>query len=140
MKIKKRSAGAVVFFKEGEKILYLLLRAYKNWDFPKGEIEPGEDELESAKREVAEETELTDLKFYDDFIETPPYSSGKIARFYIAKSPTRKITLPISSELGRPEHHEYRWLSYEEAKSLLNERLKTVLEWADQKIKALKSH
>jgi len=140
MKIKKRSAGAVVFFKEGEKILYLLLRAYKNWDFPKGEIELGEDELEAAKREVAEEIGLTNLKFYDDFIETPPYSSGKIARFYIAESPTRKITLPISVELGRPEHHEYRWLSYEEAKSLLNERLKTVLEWADEKIKALKNH
>jgi len=140
MKIKKRSAGAVVFFKEGEKILYLLLRAYKNWDFPKGEIEPGEDPFEAAKREVAEETGLTNLKFYDDFIETPPYSSGKIARFYIAQSPTKNITLPVSVELGRPEHHEYRWLSYEEAKSLLNERLKTVLEWADEKIKALKNH
>jgi len=140
MKIKKRSAGAVVFFKEGEKILYLLLRAYKNWDFPKGEIEPGEDELEAAKREVAEETGLTDLKFYDDFIETPPYSSGKIARFYIAQSPTKKVTLPISPELGQPEHHECRWFSYEEAKSLLNERLKTVLEWTDEKIKTLKNH
>ena len=41
----------------------LVLRAYKNWDFPKGLVEPGEDPIDTAKREAIEETGLTDLEF-----------------------------------------------------------------------------
>jgi len=138
MKVKSKSSGAVVFFVEGNKILYLLLRAYRNWDFPKGGIEQSEDPLEAAKREVAEETGLTGLRFYDDFIETPPYGRGKVARFYIAESKTKEVTLLVSTELGRPEHHEYRWAPYEEARALLNDRLKAVLDWAHEKIRSLR--
>ena len=35
---------------------YLLLRAYKHWDFPKGMVEADEAPLAAARREVAEET------------------------------------------------------------------------------------
>jgi bis(5'-nucleosidyl)-tetraphosphatase len=137
MKVKSKSSGAVVFFVEGNKVLYLLLRAYRNWDFPKGKTEDSESPLEAAGREVAEETGLTNLRFYDDFTETPPYGSGKVARFYIAESKTKEVTLPVSPELGRPEHHEYRWVPYEEARTLLNDRLKAVLDWAHEKVCAL---
>ena len=137
MKVKSKSSGAVIF-REGNKVLYLLLRAYRNWDFPKGGIEQSEDPLEAAKREVAEETGLTGLWFYDDFIETPPYGRGKVARFYIAESKTKEVTLPVSTELGRPEHNEYRWVPYEEARVLLNDRLKDVLDWAHEKIRAIR--
>lgn len=137
MKVKSKSSGAVVFFVEGNKVLYLLLRAYRNWDFPKGKTEGSESPLEAARREVAEETGLTSLRFYDDFTETPPYGRGKVARFYIAESKTKEVTLPVSPELGRPEHHEYRWLPYEEARALLNDRLKAVLDWAHEKVCAI---
>lgn len=36
--------------------LTLILRAYHHWDFPKGLREAGEQPLETAIREVAEET------------------------------------------------------------------------------------
>jgi len=137
MKVKSKSSGAVVFFVEGNKVLYLLLRAYRNWDFPKGKIEGSENPLEATRREVAEETGLTNLLFCDDFTETPPYGSGKVARFYIAESKTKEVTLQVSPELGRPEHHEYRWVPYEEARTLLNDRLKAVLEWAHEKVRAI---
>jgi hypothetical protein len=42
--------------------------------------------------------------------------------------------LPVSPELGRPEHHEYRWVTYEEARSLLPLRLLPILEWAREKL------
>ena len=36
------SAGAVIVRGHGEARRYLILRAYRNWDFPKGRVEPGE--------------------------------------------------------------------------------------------------
>jgi 8-oxo-dGTP pyrophosphatase MutT (NUDIX family) len=36
----------------------------------------------------------------------------------------------VSPELGRPEHHEWRWVSYDEAEELLPPRLGIVLDWA----------
>ena len=44
------------------------------------------------------------------------------------------IMLPVSPELGRPEHHEYRWISFDEAEDLLPPRLAVVLEWAKKTI------
>ena len=134
MRIKTISAGAVIFYWENDRPVYLLLRAYRNWDFPKGEIKPEEHPLETAKREVAEETGLTDVIFYDNVTETPPYGKGKVAMFYIAEAKTKDVFLPISPDLGRPEHHEWKWLPYDDARALLNERLKAILEWAHQKI------
>lgn len=115
---------------------YLLLRAFNYWDFPKGEVEPGEEPLESAVREVAEETSLTGLRFRwgRDYTETPRYAHNKIARYYLAEAPNGQVELPVNPELGRPEHHEYRWLSREQAEGLLNERLRAVLGWAAQKL------
>jgi len=127
-----RAAGAVVFRRGDRGIRLLLLRAYKNWDFPKGLVEPGENELAAAKREVEEETGLADLDypFGDEFKETVPYSGNKVARYYLAETDVEKIELPVSPELGRPEHHEYRWVSFDEAEDLLPPRLFVVLEWA----------
>jgi bis(5'-nucleosidyl)-tetraphosphatase len=110
----------------------LVLRAYKNWDFPKGRVELGEEPLDAAKREAAEETGLLDLRFTfgDAYRETLPYAAGKVARYYIAETSEETIRLPIAHELGRPEHHEWRWVGFDEAEHLLPPRLSLVLEWA----------
>ena len=127
-----RAAGAVVFRRSDKGIRLLVLRAYKNWDFPKGTIEPGEDALAAARREVEEETGLAALgyPFGDAFRETVPYANNKVARYYLAETDAEKIVLPVSPELGRPEHHEFRWVSFDEAEDLLPPRLAAVLEWA----------
>jgi 8-oxo-dGTP pyrophosphatase MutT (NUDIX family) len=136
MNAPHRAAGAVVFRRSERGIRLLVLRAYKNWDFPKGLIEPGEDALAAARREVLEETGLADLAypFGDEFKETLPYSGNKVARYYLAQTDAEKIELPVSPELGRPEHHEYRWISFDEAEDLLPPRLAVVLEWAKKTI------
>jgi 8-oxo-dGTP pyrophosphatase MutT (NUDIX family) len=136
MNAPHRAAGAVVFRRSDRGIRLLALRAYKNWDFPKGLVEPGEDALAAARREVLEETGLADLAypFGDEFKETLPYSGNKVARYYLAETDAEKIELPVSPELGRPEHHACRWISFDEAEDLLPPRLAVVLEWAKKTI------
>ena len=136
MKPAPRAAGAVVFRRSERGIQLLLLRAYKNWDFPKGLVEPGENELDAAKREVREETGLAELDYPygEEFKETLPYAGAKVARYYLAETDAEKIDLPVSPALGRPEHHEYRWVSFDEAEGLLPPRLAIVLDWAKKTI------
>lgn len=131
-RVTRHSAGVVVLRPFDGTPSCLLLRCFGYWDFPKGEIQPGEEPLQAARREVAEETSLTDLDFRwgEVFIETPPYGGGKVARYYLAESPSGRVTLPVNPELGRPEHHEYRWVELEQAPALLNPRLQRVLAWA----------
>jgi len=136
MNAPRRAAGAVIFRRSDRGIRLLVLRAYRNWDFPKGMLEPGEDALAASRREVEEETGLAGLgyPFGDEFKETLPYSGNKVARYYLAETDAEKIVLPVSPELGRPEHDEYRWVSFDEAEDLLPPRLAVVLEWAKKTI------
>ena len=136
MKAAPRAAGAVVFRRGERGVRLLLLRAFKNWDFPKGLVEAGEEQLACAKREVEEETGLSELDFPfgDEFKETLPYAGKKVARYYLAETEEVEVTLPVSPELGRPEHHEYRWVSFDEAEELLPPRLAVVLDWAKKTI------
>jgi 8-oxo-dGTP pyrophosphatase MutT (NUDIX family) len=119
---------------------WLMLRAYHNWDFPKGEVELGEDPLAAARREVKEETTLAALSmpWGYDYRETAPYR-GKVARYYLAEAPNGEVSLPVSAELGRPEHHEFRWLDLQQAKALAPARLQPILAWAAERICRLDS-
>ena len=66
---QETSSGAVVYKKENNEFLFLLVYSVRNkeWGFPKGHIEKGETELETAKREIFEETGIKNLKFIDGF-------------------------------------------------------------------------
>ena len=127
------SAGVVVVRQDGGAWRYLLLRAFRHWDFPKGTVEAGERPRAAAVREVAEESGLAALEFRwgDAFCETEPYGRGKVARYYVAESPAGEVHLRVNPALGRPEHHEYRWLGYREARVLLVPRVARVLDWAE---------
>ena len=103
MKGPVKAAGCVVFRRTPRGARYLVLRAFKNWDFPKGLVDTGEDQLACAKREVAEETGLTklDYPFGDEFRETVPYAGNKVARYYLAETEEVEIVLPDSAKIGR---------------------------------------
>jgi 8-oxo-dGTP pyrophosphatase MutT (NUDIX family) len=130
------SAGVVVVRSGPTGWLFLLLRAYRNWDFPKGVVEPGEDPLAAARREVREETLIADLRFSwgEEYRETAPYSNNKIARYYLAETDTEGVTLPVSPELGRPEHNEARWMDLVGALSVSSPRIAPILRWAAEKL------
>src|SRR5579859_1399920 len=95
------SSGVVVVNVAQRKLKFLLLRAYKNWDFPKGLVEPGEQPIDAALREVREETTLDNLSFDwgTQFIDTGPYNKGKISRYYLARSIETHISLPVNPAL-----------------------------------------
>ena len=126
------SAGVVVVSRPDDGWRVLLLRVYNYWDCPKGVVEPGEDPLATARREVREETSIDDLEFRwgGEFVETPPYGKNKVARYYLATTAQESVALPVSAELGRPEHHEYRGLTFDAAAALAVPRLAAVLGWA----------
>ena len=130
----KLSCGIVIVRQAEDAWLTLILRAYHNWDFPKGICEEGEQPFDAAKREVEEESGIVELLFDwgDRCIETGPYNKGKVARYYLARTHQEEVEMGISPELGRPEHSEYRWVGFDEAYDLTAPRVREVVVWARQ--------
>jgi len=136
----ERSAGAIIFRKTDNKILFLSLRypaishrAKKEyWDFPKGHIEPGETEGKTVRREVEEETGITEFKFISKFRETIKYffkwegkTIFKTVAFYLLETKTEEVKIS-------KEHLGYKWLSFEEAlKQLTFDNAKEILRKAN---------
>ncbi len=128
------SCGAVIVRETEDGWVTLMLRAYHNWDFSKGSCEEGESPMDAAIREIGEETGITDLEFAwgDRYTDTGPYNRGKTARYYLAKTSQESVEMGIAPELGRPEHHEYRWMNFDEAYDLSAPRVRLVVQWARQ--------
>lgn len=135
-RIPRLSAGVVVVRDTPDGWRFLLLRAFNHWDFPKGMVEHGEEALTAARREVREETLIDDLYFDwgERYRETGPYSRGKVARYYLARTTTEAVSLPVLPELGRPEHNEYRWVTLDSARKLVSVRVRPILDWAAEQL------
>lgn len=128
MKFEK-SAGAIIFRRgqDGQKQFLLLHypsmshRSKKDyWDFVKGHVEKGEDEIATVRREATEETGLSDLEFIGGFRMAMKYFFYhkkdlilKTAIFYLAKTNTEAIALS-------GEHNDYIWLPYQDACQMLS--------------------
>jgi len=111
----EKSAGAIVYLAEGRKRLYLILHYEEgHWDFPKGKMEKGESEEETIRREVREETGITDIDF-KDFREGINYSFRRDGEtvykeviFRLARTKEKEVKLSF-------EHTAYKWLPYKDA-------------------------
>jgi 8-oxo-dGTP pyrophosphatase MutT (NUDIX family) len=135
MRARTMSAGVVVLRREADDWQCLLLRAFRYWDFPKGKVEAGELPQQAAIRETEEETTITELEFHwgdDTYLETGPYAQGKIARYYIAQTTQFEVGLPVNPEIGRAEHEEYRWLTFDQALKIASPRVAQVIRWAQE--------
>ena len=133
-----QSAGYVIVDRDDRTVL--CVRAYANWDFPKGHLEDGESHRGAAIRETSEEVSLEIGADYKD-IGIPPvavtYGTGKgkkTATYFFADRISKTDPfLPVSPELGRPENDQYAWVSYEDLLGLMPGRLQPVaqalLDW-----------
>lgn len=135
MNMAKEFSAGIVIVKNNQ---FLMLRSFSYWESgPKGKVEQGEEPFQAALREAKEETSLTDFNFKwgETYTETEPYGKRKkIARYYIAELLSGEVDLPINPELGKPEHNEFRWATYDEAILLTNERIQKILTWAQDQV------
>lgn len=114
--IEETSAGIVIFRKEKEKKLFLLLHYPSgHWDFVKGKMEKGETTHQTAIREAKEETGITDITFVENFEEWISYNfkyQGELVQkkvvFFLAETKTKEIKISH-------EHSGYTWLEYNES-------------------------
>lgn len=110
-RMEERSAGALIFHREGSERLYLLLKyPAGHWDFPKGNIEKGETPAETMVREVREETGLSDVvavpgfeKVIDYFYNRDGKRVHKQVVFFLAESKKDSVTISF-------EHQKFAWL------------------------------
>ena len=105
----ERSAGIIIFRREEGGVQFLLIKnaAHGHWDFPKGHIDAGEDEMQAALREAREEAALKELKIIPDFRQTIHYevkSKPKTVVYFLAE------TRPDTQVKLSAEHTEHRWL------------------------------
>lgn len=67
--LKEFSCGAIIYKIVDKEPLFLLVYSKRNneWGFPKGHIEKSETEIDTARREVFEETGISKLEFINNF-------------------------------------------------------------------------
>jgi tRNA nucleotidyltransferase (CCA-adding enzyme) len=105
---------------EDGKCYYLLLRHVGgHWGFPKGKVEPGEDEQATARRETGEETGIK------QFSPVPGFRSVSSYNFRRAGKPVKKQVVYFLANtdnhnfaLSR-EHTACGWYDYPAAKQIL---------------------
>ena len=111
--IEETSSGVVLFRKENDKILFLLLHYPSgHWDFVKGKMESGETPHETAIRETKEETGIEDIKFVDGYEEWIEYNfqfEGELVHkkvvFFLGETKTEKVQISH-------EHLSFTWMDY----------------------------
>ena len=135
----EKSCG-VVLFNEQKVLLLQYATGQKegewdlqgHWDFPKGHVDKGETEIETATRELEEETGIKNIILLDNFRKTINYTIQKRDRkiskevvFFIATTAETEINLSH-------EHVDYGWfdftsalkqLTYDNARSVLSEAI-----------------
>lgn len=134
----EKSCGAVMFTEvDGVRKFILITNISGHIGFPKGHIEMGEDEKQTALREVYEETGVK-TQLLDGFRESYNYLINgfikKKAVYYLAPFNAEDVKMNIM------EISEYRLVTYEEALSVLNfKHDRDILTKANQFIDSRKS-
>ena len=115
----EKSCGAVVYRRYHGNIEILLVKHLNSdhWSFPKGHMEDGETETETALREIKEETGV-DVMIDPTFRETVTYYPRKDIR----KSVIYFIAKAKNSPLVRQESEiaEIKWVDIARAGSMLS--------------------
>ncbi len=130
----RRSSGFVLFHDDEGSRRYLLLQHTDgtHWSFPKGTIEDGESLQETARRELFEETGISQIEIIAGFTETERYhfvSNGqpidKEVTYFLARSKQKSVNLSW-------EHLQFIWLPYAKALDQLTfDSMKNLLRQAE---------
>ena len=112
----EKSCGIVLFHSDDFLVIQHSTESNEvegHWDFPKGHIENNETELETATRELHEETGIDNFRLIENFRHKITYNVNKNSRvipkeviFFLAESFTKSIKLSS-------EHQNYNWLNFD---------------------------
>ncbi|XP_041349442.1 bis(5'-nucleosyl)-tetraphosphatase [asymmetrical]-like [Gigantopelta aegis] len=119
-----RAAGFVLYRRVHGHVEYLLLQAQsrkRHWTLPKGRVDPGEEELETAFRETREESGITShqVDLIEDFRREIHYTvhgnRNKRVIYWLAelKDPETAVTLS-------DEHIAFRWCTIDDVMDLIH--------------------
>lgn len=114
----EKSCGAIVFRKYHGNTEILLVRHLKagHWSFPKGHMEAGETEEETALREIKEETGLDvliDTGFRETVTYSPKRNTKKTVVYFVGMATSHEL-VPQKEEIS-----QLRWLEIDQANAAL---------------------
>lgn len=120
----KDSAIGVIVYRQFPRSLKFLIVKHKkgHWSFAKGHKDKGETMIQTAKRELLEETGLKGVEFLSKKVllkEEYYYSEkdrkkiSKIVRYFVAKTKTEKI------KIDNKEIINYKWCTIKAARKKL---------------------
>lgn len=117
-KEKEKSCGAMVYRNYDNRIQLLVIRHKQggHWSFPKGHVEEGETEIQTALREVKEETGLS-IQILPSFRQQVNYSP----RPGVSKDVVYFLGYAKDSRTVRQEEEisELRWIDFERSNEYL---------------------
>jgi 8-oxo-dGTP pyrophosphatase MutT (NUDIX family) len=128
---RETSAGGVVFRRGADGVVsFLLIRdSYGNWGFPKGHLEVREPPADAARREVIEETGLSDLAIYgpiqviDWYFRFGGRTIHKYCHFFLFESRTGDCVPQVEEGISECGWHELdsalATVSYDNARDVL---------------------
>ncbi|BCX04294.1 MAG: diadenosine 5'5'''-P1,P4-tetraphosphate pyrophosphohydrolase [Candidatus Roseilinea sp.] len=120
----ERSFGVIpVYRKDGQTYFLLIRHNSGHWAFPKGHAEPGEGEMETARRELREETGIRDVTLYpepvfeENYTKTawsdPRQTVAKTVRYFLGIVHDPRVRLQAA------EVQDYKWATYDEARAII---------------------
>lgn len=124
----EKSCGAIVYRKYHGNTEILLVRSIKSghWSFPKGHVEEGETEEETARREIKEETGLDvllDTGFRETVTFSPKRNTKKTVVYFVGMATSREL-IPQQEEISELKWHEIGQaigvLTYENDKTIVS--------------------
>ena len=116
---REKSCGAVVYRYNNDVLEVLLIRHRfgGHWSFPKGHVEEGENEFQTALREVKEETNLS-IRLREGFRDSVEY----FPKPYIKKQVVYFLGLSLGDTAKRQEEEisELRWVPIDDAERMVS--------------------
>lgn len=130
---REKSCGGIVYKLINNELYFLLLKHNKgHWSFPKGHMEEGETEKETALREIKEETGL-DVKLEDNYFYKITYSPKKDVLkdviYFIATPLTNKIIVQyseIEEIIWAKEEDALKTITYDDDKQVFTHTVKEI--------------
>lgn len=135
---KEVSAGIITSKDLGNNWVYLLLKHAngRHWSFPKGHVEEGEAPKEAALRELDEETDLAVREFVSGFSLETSYTFERAGqKVFKTVIYFLGVVSTESQVVLSPEHLDYCWLPYDDARRKLTyEGDRELLDRAEKKL------